>query len=153
MADNDASPSRIRWQAEPGLFAGFSGYAGTLAQPLFRVYSPESPDGDHAMVGNLPALPDTPAYGTEAEVKAEAERWLAGLAASLGAVFPDITDWGVRFAGPDGAPCGDVQRYYDEADARGAKREVEALCGPDRIATVMSRQTWAGPWKEAVDGG
>jgi hypothetical protein len=147
MADNDATPPRIRWQPEPGLFADFSGYVGTVEPALFRIYEPDAPDGEHALCSMLPGMGNQAFYGTETEVKARAEEWLAEFAASLGAVFPGITLWGVRFDGPGGV----IQRYSDEADARQAKREVESLRPADKPA-VMTRQTWAGEWKEA-DGG
>lgn len=149
MAD-DTAPPRIRWQPEPGLFAGFSGYAGTLEPALFRIYEPDAPDGEHALCSMLPGMTGKASYGTEAEVKARAEQWLTEFADSLGAVFPGITLWGVRFD-EQGGRHGDVQRYSDEADARQAKLQVESL-NPDRQGTVMTRQAWSGPWKEA-DGG
>lgn len=146
MAD-DTAPPRIRWQPEPGLFAGFSGYAGTLEPALFRIYEPDAPDGEHALCSMLPGMTGKASYGTEDEVKARAEQWLSEFAASLGAVFPGITLWGVRYDGPDDI----VQRYSDEADARQAEREVKRLDPRIRCA-VMTRQAWSGPWKEA-DGG
>lgn len=85
----DGKPDRIRWQPELGLFSGFSGYAGTIGAALFRIYADQLAGGGHALLGNLLGMPSGPAYGTEGEVKAEAERWLEEFAASLGAVFPD----------------------------------------------------------------
>ena len=58
-----------------------------------------------------------------------------------------VTEWGVRYPGPAGAP-GHLQRYYDEGDARDAQREVAAL-DPSRRGTIVSRQVWAGPWTPA----
>lgn len=57
-----------------------------------------------------------------------------------------VTDWGVRL-GPDDV----VQRYSDEPDAREALRQLEAL-DPSRRRALVSREKWAGPWKEARGG-
>jgi hypothetical protein len=84
----DETPARIRWQPEPGVYSGFSGYVGTIEQALFRIYDPEAPDADHLLTSMLPATGNSTCYGTEAEVKAQAEEWLAGHVASLGAAFP-----------------------------------------------------------------
>lgn len=89
--------------------------------------------------------------------------WLAGIEIETCAVFAglvarayqaglanregSVTEWGVRYSDPDGAP-GHLQRYYDEDTAREARREVEAL-DPSRRGTVVSRQVWAGPWTRA----
>lgn len=62
-----------------------------------------------------------------------------------------VTEWGVLFSDPDGVPRGDAVRYYDEADARHARRDVEAL-DPSRKGAVVSRRTWAGPWTPVPDG-
>ena len=83
--------------------------------------------------------------------------WLAGLddptcrtlasvmlRCRLAAPPGSVTEWGARFANRDGTLQG-VQRYYDEEDARRARRQLNAL-DPSREDTVVSRQTWAGPW-------
>ena len=118
--------TRIRWEDDGN--DGFSGYAGTLETRLFEVW--QSPcDGGNYVLGEwllTTALPvtcnRTPHSRDPDELKAEAERWLAGFVASLGAVFledDDSAEWDdmedeeafraryapgrrVRFARPDG---------------------------------------------------
>jgi hypothetical protein len=139
--------SRIRWERElnPGSFRACPGYAGAIDLPVFDIYKPAPGGADYVLTTALAGMASKRAHGTPDELKAEAEKWLAGFAASLGAVFPDGADWGVRFAHQQD---GDVQRYRDEADARQAKAEVEALVGARR-GTVMTRGTWTGPWVPA----
>lgn len=55
------------------------------------------------------------------------------------------TQWGVSFGDEGSIPRGPVQRYRDEDDARQARREAGALTS-SRRGTVVSRQTWTGPW-------
>ena len=146
----DETPARIRWHEGPATSAvAFAGTVGTVAPSLFGVFKPWESMGetDHTLTTGLPGMGSKRFFGTEEEVKAEAERWLTEFACSLGAVFPDVTLWGVRYDGPGGV----IQRYSEEADARQAKREVESLRPGDKPA-VMTRQTWAGEWKEANHG-
>ena len=82
---------RIRW--EPTEYGGFAGYVGTLVPWAFQIYQPTPRDDQWRLQAQLPgalgyvADPDDPE-----KLKAEAERWLAEFAASLGAVFPDEAD-------------------------------------------------------------
>jgi hypothetical protein len=84
----DETPSRIRWKHAPGIYAGPIGYVGSLDTPLFRVYDPQAPDGDHTLTTMLQGMGNRLCYGTEAEVKAQAEEWLSEFVSSLGAAFP-----------------------------------------------------------------
>jgi len=85
--------TRIRWEDDGR--NGFEGYAGTLDRHLFAVWqspcdSAEDVLGEWVLTTRLPAPRDwrTP-HGFDPEaLKAEAERWLKGFTASLGATFP-----------------------------------------------------------------
>jgi hypothetical protein len=143
MAD-DGKPARIRWQTEPGVYSGFSGYVGTIEQALFRIYDPEAPDGEHALCSMLPGMGNKTSYGTEAEVKARAEEWLGEFASSLGAFFPADAEWGLRYGSED-APAPVLMRYT-EAEARSLVRETDS--SPEVRRTIVTRQ--CGPWTVAA---
>jgi hypothetical protein len=68
----------------------FTGTVGTVDPPLFGVFKPWASTGEteHTLTTGLPGMGAKRAYGTEAEVKRQAEDWLGGHVASLGAVFP-----------------------------------------------------------------
>ena len=57
-----------------------------------------------------------------------------------------VTEWGVRYGGPDG----EVQRYYNADDARQARRDVLAL-KPSEYSVVVTRQVCATPWTEVPE--
>ena len=148
MAD-DTSPARIRWEKhEPGTAVmAYAGHVGTAGLGVFAIFEPDAPGDDHVLTAALPGMGNKRSYGTPGELKAQAEWWLEEFASSLGAVFPDVTLWGVRFDGPGGV----IQRYSEEADARQAKRECDRLA-PGTPRTVMTRRAWAGPWEVADRG-
>lgn len=88
-------------------------------------------------------------YRLAGKGRAGAAAIMRAFAAALGS--EPATEWGVAFRNRDGFPIvrgDDVQQYMDEADARQARAEVEML-DPSRKGTVMTRQTWTGPWAPA----
>lgn len=79
---------RIRWTKEDD--GGTAGRAGTLDEPLFFIYPPESPGKAYILTAMLPGhTRDFYPSGFVSDLKAKAEEWLAGFVSSLGAVFPD----------------------------------------------------------------
>lgn len=81
---------RIRW--EEALDGETIGYIGTLPLPAFRIYSPDAAHGNWLLSIRL-APGNEFVYGASMdELKAEAERWLAGFVSSLGAVFFEPAD-------------------------------------------------------------
>jgi hypothetical protein len=88
----DPKPTRIRWHEETDP-PGFTGHVGTVGEFLFRVYAPTESGGEHMLLAYMPGYSARASYGTEAEVKAEAERWLTEFASSLGAIFPPAREY------------------------------------------------------------
>lgn len=150
MADETAA--RIRWRPETSLVPGHAGHVGALDQALFRIYGPDSPDGEYMLTTALPGMEDCRSWGAEDEVKAEAERWLTKFASSLGAVFPPVgaVEWGSRFT-----TAGHVSEhaYETEESARVSVAALRKYC-PHWDPELVSRRPEipAGPW-EVVDGG
>ena len=73
MAD-DAKPARIRWHEEAGTgVLVFTGTVGTVDRTLFSIFITE---GEHDLATSLYGMEAKRYYGTDEEVKAEAERWL-----------------------------------------------------------------------------
>ena len=87
--------TRIRWDETR---TGTLGYVGTMTAPAFRIRWIVSDEHGWTLTTYLPLMihgkrdrADDPD-----ELKAEAERWLAGFVASLGAVFledDDSAEW------------------------------------------------------------
>lgn len=76
---------RIRWDHD-----GTEGYVGTIDARVFTIWPPEEETGGEWLLTAL--LPDHHGYrfyGTQDELKAEAERWLERFISSLGAIFGD----------------------------------------------------------------
>ena len=91
--------TRIRWTAVNGTVMSWAGYVGTLKAPPFQILHPVACDaGRHrfdewVLCCTFLGEDGVPRYGgadpgAPGRLKAEAERWLAEFAASLGAVFP-----------------------------------------------------------------
>ena len=126
---------RIRWERNDdgsSVTAAHEGYAGTISEPLFFIFEPDDRDPWWILTSSLPGLPgagraERRAHGADTDkLRAEAERWLAEFAGSLGAVFPDDEDefsdeddewlevtWAagrrVRFAHPDAGWPGEAE--------------------------------------------
>ena len=126
---------RIRWERNDdgsSVTAAHEGYAGTISEPLFFIFEPDDRDPWWILTSSLPGLPgagraERRAHGADTDkLRAEAERWLAEFAGSLGAVFPDDEDefsdeddewlevtWAagrrVRFAHPDAGYPGEAE--------------------------------------------
>ena len=92
---------RIRWERNDdgsSVTAAHEGYAGTISEPLFFIFEPDDRDPWWILTSSLPGLPgagraERRAHGADTDkLRAEAERWLAEFAGSLGAVFPDDED-------------------------------------------------------------
>ena len=87
--------ARIRW--EPTKYGGWTGGTGTLDGWLFQVWKAPAPVGPWRLESGLPGNFWRIEDGDDPdELKAEAERWLAGFVASLGAVFledDDSAEW------------------------------------------------------------
>lgn len=80
---------RIRW--EPTKYGGWTGHVGTIDEFAFQIWKP-APLGDkpYRLESTLPGHFGHVANSADPdELKAEAERWLAEFASSLGAVFPE----------------------------------------------------------------
>ena len=104
---------RIRWddKAPGNRNVTHIGYVGTVEEAAFIIYTPDELHPDWLMSvrlipGSMFLYADTPD-----ELKAEAERWLAGFVASLGASFPEFC----------GCPCHAVE--YEAAKAAGEKEQ------------------------------
>ena len=88
---------RIRWERNDdgsSVTAAHEGYAGTISEPLFFIFEPDDRDPWWILTSSLPGLPgagraERRAHGADTDkLRAEAERWLAEFAVSLGASFP-----------------------------------------------------------------
>ncbi|HZR50154.1 MAG TPA: hypothetical protein VFB06_11600 [Streptosporangiaceae bacterium] len=81
---------RIRWHDEPETGESM-GSVGTLDPAVFRIWAPEEEGGEWMLTAAmLPGFVGRRFHaGSPAELKAEAERWLAGFVSSLGAIFPE----------------------------------------------------------------
>ena len=86
--------TRIRWQDKtPGngdvYNVACTGYVGTVEGAAFIIYTPDTMHADWLLSVRLVPGSTFLYGGTPDELKAEAERWLAGFITSLGAVFPE----------------------------------------------------------------
>jgi hypothetical protein len=78
---------RIRWTDDLGRITGFTGCVGTCGAWLFQVWKA---DDGWILEARLPGAGGRRISSDNPDdLKAEAEGWLAGFVASLGAVFPD----------------------------------------------------------------
>ena len=84
------TPARIRWQREDD--NSLTGRTGTMTEPVFWIWPPESPGKAHILTSSLPGRngpQDIYPNGFVADVKAKAEEWLEEFVTSLGAIFAD----------------------------------------------------------------
>jgi hypothetical protein len=81
-------PARVRWR--PGAAGGnLLGYVGTLPSWAFQIFTSGDPAEGRKMIAQLPGLAGTVARDPDPDVlKDEAEGWLVGFVAAVGAVFP-----------------------------------------------------------------
>ena len=115
--------TRIRWQ--PTKYGGFTGHVGTLETWAFQIHQPVFAGQGWVLTATFPGALDDVRPGTPEKLKAEAERWLAGFVASLGAVFPDALD------------CSAVTRFEVINHTTGSKRLVSY--SPDSVRSVVAR--------------
>jgi hypothetical protein len=94
MTRTAARPARIRWEDAPPLAGGVYliasiGYVGTIEEPAFRIYTPDEIHARWLLSIRLTAGSQFRYADGPDQLKAEAERWLAGFISSLGAPFPE----------------------------------------------------------------
>ena len=82
---------RVRWR--PGACGdNLLGYVGTLPSWAFQIFSSGDPAEGRKMIAQLPGLSGVVARDPDVNVlMGEAEGWLVGYVASIGAVFRDTT--------------------------------------------------------------
>ena len=80
--------ARIRW--EPTKYGGWTGHVGSLESWAFQIFKTGLGYVGWSLTAQLPgSLGEGCQSDDPDELKAKAERWLAGFVSSLGAIFPD----------------------------------------------------------------
>jgi hypothetical protein len=133
--------TRIRW--EPTKYGGWTGHVGTRAEEswLFQIWNAASVGGKWQLDSTLPGQFHSTVSAAPDELKAEAERLLAGFVSSLGAFFPEamlkLADQWKQFAA-----SGDAQdECADELRAAITAELSESGTVEDVIAVSIEQQS------------
>ena len=96
MTISNSPAPRIRWEDNEHRWddgGSILGHVGTFDGWLFQIAQASSDPGDEALalMLQLPgvSVAEISQGGNPEAIKAEAERWLSGFVASLGAIFPE----------------------------------------------------------------
>jgi hypothetical protein len=138
---------RIRWADE--IVNGHpvtAGYVGTLTEAAFRLYGPEGADRQWLLATRLIAGTEFLPADKPDELKAEAERLLAALVSSLGAIFPTEPDESTAFQVSEAR---DVLAHWDAMrhDDDGRIYDRERVLA-DQVRGLLAIIDQAGPLKE-----
>ena len=122
----------IRWEGD-GLSGNHVGRVGTLAWPAFRIYGPDAAHDNWMLAIQLSSADGRLRYGDDPDkLKAEAEQWLAGFVAALGAIFPDAAAADLRFRA-------DETESYADGGAEGRHDRSMFATGMRRSADLIER--------------